>query len=149
MEGDQLLVVTANSSFEGHIVPGNYDYIDSYITHECFPVTFEQVGNWEWRLFHFDRDVSYQTAIQLMKKDGYIAGAIGHILAFGEKYPEVQYEFPVVGLGSVAKIGAYRYAPELWENDGSRVLLRSLFDNAWPPYYRFLGVRGFPGPLVA
>ena len=140
-ETEQFLTVEADISFEDRITRGNYGWDNSDLTEKKFPVTAEQVGDWEWKLFHFDRDISSEEAIRLMKEDGYDAGAIGHILTFGEKYPEEQRKFPIIGLGSVAKVLLHRDVPGLWSDGGERVLDLFLFDGGWRRRFRFLGVR--------
>ncbi|MEI9966542.1 MAG: hypothetical protein WDN67_02745 [Candidatus Moraniibacteriota bacterium] len=113
---DQFLTVDPGLAFAERIMRGNYGWRNSDLTEKRFPVTAEQVGDWEWKLFHFDRDISSEEAIRLMKEDGYDAGQIGHILTFGEKYPEEQRKFPIIGLGSVAKVSLNRDVPGLWHD---------------------------------
>lgn len=138
--GNQL-TVSVDLGFEDRITRGQYGWRNSDLTEKRFPVAAEQVGDWEWKLFHFDRDIESVEAIRLMKEDGYDAGQIGHILAFGEKYPEEQRKFPIIGLGSVAKVYLNRYVPELWRVDGRRELRLYWFDRGWRRHFRFLGVR--------
>ena len=38
-------------TFEERITRGNYVFTDSGLTEEKFPVTANQVGKWEWKLF--------------------------------------------------------------------------------------------------
>lgn len=138
---DQFLTIEPDLAFEDRITRGNYGWRNSDLTEKRFPVTAEQVGDWEWKLFHFDRDISSEEDIRLMKEDGYDAGQIGHILTFGEKYPEEQRKYPIIGLGSVARVSLRRRVPGLWVGDGRRELGLDWFGNAWGRSYRFLGVR--------
>lgn len=138
---DQFLTIEADISFEDRIKRGNYGWRNSDLTEKKFPVTAEQVGDWEWKLFHFNRDISSEEAIRLMKEDSYDAGQIGHILAFGEKYPEEQRKFPIIGLGSVAEVGLRRVVPGLWDGNGERRLSLLWFGVGWHRRCRFLGVR--------
>lgn len=141
VETDQFLTVEPELAFEDRIKRGNYSWRNSNLTQKRFPVTAEQVGDWEWELFHSDRDMSSEKVIRLMKENGYDAGQIGHILTFGEKYPEEQRKYPIIGLGSVIRVVLNRGFPGLWSDRGERKLsLRFLVDD-WPRYYRFLGVR--------
>ena len=138
---DQAITIPAETSFEDRIKRGNYGWSNGYLTEERFPVTTEQVGDWEWKIFHFNRDISSEEAIRLMKKEGYDAGQIGHILAFGEKYPEEQWKFPIIGLGSVAEVLLRRRVPVLWRDVGRRELVLRWFVLDWRRRCRFLGVR--------
>jgi len=137
----QFLTIEADLSFEERIKRGHYGWRNSNLTEKRFPVTAEQVGDWEWKIFHFDRDISSEEAIRLMKEDGYDAGQIGHILVFGEKYPEEQRKFPIIGLGSVAEVDPDRCVPGLWCVDGRSELFLRWFDGVWLRRCRFLGVR--------
>lgn len=141
VEDDQFLTVEADLGFEDRITRGQYGWRNSDLTEKRFPVTAEQVGDWEWKLFHFDRDISSEDAIRLMKEDGYDAGQIGHILTFGEKYPDEQRKYPIIGLGSVAGVSLRRLVPGLWSARGRRLLRLYWFVSDWPRLFRFLGVR--------
>ncbi len=139
---DQTLTVLADTSFEDRITRGNYSWRNSDLTEKKFPVTAEQVGDWEWKLFHFDCNISSEEALRLMREEGYYdGGQIGHLLAFGEKYPEEQRKYPIIGLGSVVKIRLYRDVPGLWHDHGRRGLNLHWFDFGWSRCCRFLGVR--------
>lgn len=141
---EQFMTVSPDLAFEDRIARGHYVWTNSGLTEKKFPVTADQVGEWEWKLFHFDRDISSEEAIHLMKEDGYDAGQIGHILTFGEINPEEQRKYPIIGLGSVAKVNLNRYVPVLWNDDGERELDLDWFDGDWHYGCRFLGVRRRP-----
>lgn len=139
---EQFMTVNPDLAFAERITRGNYGWTNSDLTEKKFPVTEDQHGEWEWKLFHFGRDISSEEAIRLMKEDCYDAGQIGHILTFGEKYPEEQRKFPIIGLGSVAKVCLYRLVPGLWRDGGGRALYLCLFGGDWDDDdFRFLGVR--------
>lgn len=138
---DQFMTVSPDLAFEDRIKLGNYSWHNSDLTEQKFPVTADQVGEWEWKLFHFNRSISSEEAIRLMKEDGYEAGQIGHILTFGEINPEEQRKYPIIGLGSVAKVSLNRSVPGLWDDDDGRELDLGWFDRDWGVGCRFLGVR--------
>ncbi len=138
---EQFMTVNPDLAFAERIKRGNYGWRNSDLTEKKFPVTEDQHGEWEWKLFHFHRSISSEDAIRLMKEDGYEAGQIGHILTFGEINPEEQRKYPIIGLGSVAEVGLYRYVPELWDDYDRRELGLSWFDDDWYGHCRFLGVR--------
>lgn len=137
----QSLTVLANFTFEERIKRGKYGWCNSGLIEKHFSVTTEQIGDWEWKLFCFDQSISSENAIRLIKEDGFALGQIGHILAFGEKYPEEQCKYPIVGLGSDAYVRLYRSVPELRSVDGKRRLDLGWFAYGWGRHYRFLGVR--------
>lgn len=121
---------------------GKYDWMKKEnLQEEHFPVTVKQVGEWERKLFHFGRDIFSEEVIRLMKEDGFEAGAIGHILAFGEKYPKEQQRYVIVGLGSVATITGRRWVPALEGGERGRTIRRRWLGEKWGRHCRFLGVR--------
>ena len=138
---DQFMTVNSDLAFEDRIKRGNYGWRNSDLTEKKFPVTTDQVDEWEWKLFRFNRSISSEEVIRLMKEDGYEAGQIGHILTLGEMNPEEQRKYPIIGLGSVAEVSLRRSVPALWHDDGRRELDLYWFDIDWDDYYRFLGVR--------
>ena len=136
-----LLAVQTGLTLHDRIMRGNYDWIESELIERKFPVTADQEGDWRWKLFPFDRNISFEKAIMLMKEDGYDAGQIGHILTFGEKYPEEQRKYPIVGPGSVTWLGLHRVVPVLWGDGGSRGLDLSWIGDDWGDGCRLFGVR--------
>ena len=138
---EQFMTIEPDLAFEDRITRGNYGWRNSDLTEKKFLVTADQVGEWEWKLFHFNRSISSEEAIRLMKEDGYDAGQIGHILTFGEINPEEQRKYPIIGLGSVAEVGLSRGVPGLWSGGVRRRLGLGWFDGDWDDRCRFLGVR--------
>lgn len=141
MEQSNLLTVSADISFAERITLGRYDWCNSDLTEKRFPVTADQIGEFEWKLFHFGRDISSDEAIRLKKAEGFEPGQIGHLLVFGEQYPEEQRKYPIVALGSAAKVGLERNVPGLWVDYAWRDLRLGWYGGVWYPCYRFLGVR--------
>ena len=141
---NQFLTIESNLSFRERVTRGQYNWQNSDLTEDRFPVAAEQIGCWEWKLFHFDRDISFKEVWQLTKEEGFTPGAIGHILAFGESFPEEQRKYPIIGLGSVAEVGLEYHVPGLWLHDDGRILYLHCSDDNWARYYRFLGVRRRP-----
>jgi len=143
VETDQLLTIEAGLMFEERITRGQYSWRNSDLREEWFPVTADQVGKWEWRLFHFNFNckIPSRKASFLIKENAFELGQIGHILAFGEKYPEEQRKFPIIGLGSVAGFDVDHYVPALGIFGAERTLNLGWFEGGWSNGHRFLGVR--------
>lgn len=133
---EQFMTVEANLTFEDRIKRGNYYWAYRNVMESLFPVTVGQIGEWEWKLFHFNQNISSKEAIRLMKEDGFEPGQIGHILTFGEINPKEQLQYPIIGLGSFA-MGSF---PSLENRRGRELNLRQ-FANYWEDRFRFLGVR--------
>jgi hypothetical protein len=140
-EISQSLIVLPDLSHAERIKRGNYGWTDGGLTEKRFPVTDDQLGEWEWKLFHFDQTISSDKAIRLMKEDGFDPAQTGHILTFGEKYPQEQRKYPIIGLGSEATVSGDRRVPGLWGDGGRRKLGLGWFDDGWFDRCRFLGVR--------
>lgn len=140
---ETFLTVEADILFEERITRGQYswNFCGRGLTEKMFPVTSDQVGDWVWKLFYFNCRISSKEASQLMREDGYNVGTIGHLLAFGEKYPKEQSRYPIICLGSVAEIDLCPRVPLLCHDLGGRGLGLGLFNRAWDDNCRFLGVR--------
>ncbi|MBP6889607.1 MAG: hypothetical protein KBC83_04135 [Candidatus Moranbacteria bacterium] len=138
---EQFMTIEPDLAFEDRITRGNYGWRNSDLTEKKFLVTADQVGEWEWKLFHFNRRISSEDAFGLIQEDGFEPGQIGHILTFGEINPEEQRKYPIIGLGSVAEVLLDRFVPVLWYDDDRRGLCLSWFDRDWGDRCRFLGVR--------
>lgn len=135
------LMVDYGQSLEQMIDAGRYDYANNDITTKRFPIKGEGKVEFEGRYFHFNRTTSSKNAIAAMKEAGWEPANIEHLLVLGEKYPDEQRKFPIIGLGSVAKVHGYRPVPYLDRRDSKRSLYLLWFVSAWNGYCRFLAVR--------
>lgn len=135
------LEIPEDLDFDARIARGGYGWRYDALTEARFPVTGDQIGTREQKLFHFNRSVSSQDAARLIREAGYEPAPVGAILAFGAASPEVQVLHPVVGLGSVAEIDGKASAPTLWFDGARRTLDLLWLDGDWHRNYRFLGVR--------
>lgn len=127
------------------ISAGNYDWKNNDITVARFPVKGEGKVEFEAKLFHFNRSISSEVAVTHIKdvdpQNPWEPAKTEHTLAFGVKYPQLQREYPIIGLGSVAEVGFDRRVLYL-DRDGSRRRLRLIYwVGDWNSDYRFLAVR--------
>lgn len=158
------VIIDHKKSLADMIAAGKYDYINPNIVEKNFPIQqrpsvseadIQSSGN-PYRtlgvqndnstnivLVHLNKAVKTSEVLVYMDKHGLRPARIEELLAFGEKYPAVQREFPVVALGSV------------WvDSDGDRSVAclrrhgseRSLYlrwadpDSTWDEIYRFAAV---------
>lgn len=139
------LTVDYAQSFEQMIAAGHYDWKNSDITAKRFSITGKGTVEFEGRYFHFDRNISSENAIKEIKaadpKNSWSAAKIEHVLSHGKTFPEEQRKFPIIGLGSVAKVNGDRNVPYLSRDDSKRILDLSWFDGDWRAGCRFLAVR--------
>jgi hypothetical protein len=70
------------------------------------------------------------------------AAPIEYLFAFGEKYPEEQRKYPIIGLGSVAKVLSDHCVPFPDRSDAERDLcLGWWWDDGCGGCYRFVAIR--------
>jgi hypothetical protein len=96
------------------------------------------------RLYHFNKDISQEEAINIMDKDGYLPASIRETLAFGENNPELQKTFMIIspsrfilfhGCLSVNKVTA------LWGTSSTRSFGIIEEQEEWGADCRLLAVR--------
>lgn len=131
------------------IAAGKYDGGSSDISDQNFPIPEDFVLGADPKVYHFNRDISSEDAIREMDKDGYVPAMAWDLLDYGAKNPEEQRKYPIVGLGSVAKVGGRRRVLCLDEDGSERVLVLRWFDVDWGAHCRFLAVRKVSRPSVS
>jgi hypothetical protein len=124
---------------------GHYDWKNADITPKRFPITGKGIVEYEGCLVHFNRDTESAANIKAIESadtaNPWSAGKIEHLLAFGAKFPEEQRKYPIIGLGSVAKVSGNRNVPGLWGSRSKRNLYLPWFVDGWNVHCRFLAVR--------
>jgi hypothetical protein len=135
------------STLEVMIVTSQFDWKHVDITAKLFPVVGNGFENFEWKLFHFDRTMSSESAVDAIKVDGWEPAKFECLLSFGEKYPEEQRKYPIAALGSVAVVGPR--VPYLDGSDAESGAMRGAergislrwWKDDWEDIFRFLAVR--------
>jgi hypothetical protein len=123
------------------VAAGNYNWANSDITADHFPVNGVGRQEREVTLFHFNHDISSDDVIKEMGSAGYRPATIEELLAFGELHPELQRQFPIIAIGSVwVDSDGYRCVPGLWSDSDGRRLDVNDFDGWWGHDCRFLAV---------
>ena len=140
-EAQGFMTVSHGLTFAERISRGNYNMFNSDLTENRFPITADQYGEWEWKLFHFKRRIFSEEVILLMKDAGFEPAKICHILTFGMNYPEEQRKYPIIGLGQISSIDLVRRVSGLSNEGDTRRLYINSFTGSWHGHYRFLGVR--------
>jgi len=136
-------VVTVNHdlSLAAMIRAGQYDWVNSDITSDHFPIKDEEGTKDALELVHFERYIESDDVLRELDRRGLRSATIEELLAFGAKYPELQRQFPIVALGSVWRRLDGRFVPCLWSGAGKRYLGLSWFESGWSDRCRFLAVR--------
>ena len=136
------VTVDYSRSLAEMIAAGKYDWSNSGITADHFPVKGEGVSEVELTLVHFNRFMSTDAVLKELAKTGFRPAKIEELLALGEKYHDLQREFPIVALGSVWRDpGDDRRCACLWGGDSRRSLSLDWLGDGWHENFRFLVVR--------
>jgi hypothetical protein len=142
---DSVITIDYGKSLEVMIAAGKYDWVNPNITPKNFPITATGIVQFEPKIFHFDRHISSEDAVEAIKADDrgnpWEPAKIEHLLAYGATYPEDQRQYPIVGLGSVAEVGGRRFVPYLSRRGTGRGLDLDWWDDGWRGNCRFLAVR--------
>ncbi len=120
---------------------GSYGWVSSDITEKRFPHDPTTIGEWEWELVGYDRNIPSEVAKAALEVDGWVVARWEHELAFGAAFPEAQRKNPIVALGSVCRMHGVRCVLALWRDYGKRVVYLSYCGDVWSPFCRFLRVR--------
>jgi len=135
------ITVDYSMTLEQMIAAGRYDWVNSNITPEHYPLVGSGTVTLDAQLVHYGRDMSSEAVLADLDQKGLRSATIAELLAFGAKYPELQRQFPIVELGSVAGVGGGRRVAYLDRCDRRRGLDLRWFDRGWLARSRFLAFR--------
>lgn len=135
------VTVDYSRSLKEMIAAGKYDWINDDITDKHFPMA-KGKAELNLELVHFNKYISSDDAIAELKMRGMRPATLWELLAFGEKFPEKQREFPVIALASVWRhFSGGRRVPCLWSGAGGRYLGLFWCGLDWRGRFRFLASR--------
>lgn len=136
------IIVDYAKTLDEMIRAGAYDWVNSNITSEYFPVKGEGRVELNAELVHYGKFMSSDSIVQDMGSHGLRPGTLAELLAFGGKYPEKQREFPIVALGSVWRDWhGDRFVAFLHCYESRRELDLGIWEGGWGGRYRFLAFR--------
>lgn len=135
------IIIDYTRTLKEMIKAGCYDWTNSDITDKNFPMTGKGAFNTEVILLHYNKVMKTKEVLSDMESKGLKPAGIEYLLAVGEKYPNLQREFPVVALGSVWQDPFGRFVPCLNGRGVRRDLSLLWYGNVWLEYCRFLAVR--------
>ena len=141
----QILKIDYRLSLKEMICAGNYNWTNNSITPEQFPITGNGTEEVEYKLFHFNRYISSESADKAIVKEDvdnpWQSAGTEHILAFGAQNPEEQCKYPIVALKAVGEVSGLCHVVCLCRNGAKRSLRLVYWDVGWNANYRFLAVR--------
>lgn len=136
-----IITVDCGHTFQEMIAAGRYDWWDSNITKDRFPVNCIGKVKHDVELIHYGYAISSEDVVKNLAERNFRPATIEELLAFGTKYPDFQRQFPIVALGSFARVSGLLNVPHIGRNDAERYLNLSSPYLDWPSRYRFLGIR--------
>ncbi|MCX6717583.1 MAG: hypothetical protein NTU76_02815 [Candidatus Taylorbacteria bacterium] len=137
-------VVNYDRSIADSLKAGKYGWKNDGITDANFPSTETGEREVEFGMFYFNKNTESDANIAQMKSEGFRPATMKETLAYGEKNPEEQRKYPMIGLGSVALLSGYRLVAYLYGDGSWRDARLNFCVNEWNGRCRFLGVRICP-----
>jgi hypothetical protein len=139
------VTIDYRKSLDEMVKAGEYAYANPDITGEHFPIQGGGEVPIELILVHIDRNIGSDDAVAELSKMGLEPARLEHATAFGEKYPDVQNDFPILFFGSVwTDVRGSRLFPYLCRWDDGRRLSLVCWDDEWDRVDRFAAVRKVP-----
>lgn len=135
------ITVNRGLSLKEMITAGEYDWVNPEITPERFPITGTGENKLKAEIIHFNCDMSSEDVVAKLDKVGLRPGSIEELLAFGATFPDMQRKFPIVALGSSARVDGRRRVAFLYGGDSGRGLNLDYWGDGWGGFYRFLAFR--------
>lgn len=117
------------------IADRKFDYVNPDIKDGIFPKPTE-IGT-DYRLYHLNKHISSENAIQEMTNEGYRPATI-HELLLWKDWNDKDW---VVALGSVCEVVGYRRVSYLCRDGFERDLDLDWWGSGWDADFRFLGVK--------
>ena len=138
------VTVDRDKKLKAMIEAGRYDWTNSDITDQRFPVEGSGTEPVEIILRHYDKVMSTDAVLADLDKDGLRPIRIEELLALGAdpKTRDLQREFPIIALASVWRdaVGDRRVAC-LFRGASERRLVLGSVGNGWVEFCRFAAVR--------
>lgn len=136
------VTVNYDQSIEKAIKAGKYDWVNNDITSKSFPTKRSGEAEVDIELIHFNRDMNTDEVLAELDKRGLRPAELHELLKLGEKYPDLQREFPLVALGSIwQSSGGGRFCPCLGGGGSVRYLYLNWIANRWDGGCRFAALR--------
>jgi len=142
--GAYPVTVDYSKTIEEMVAAGGYNYANPDITTKNFPPKGKGIVEVQIQLVHFNRVMSSDAVLEELDKMGLKPVMPMEISALGAKYPDLQRQFPIAGLGQVWQVpNGNRNVLCLESDDRKRNLNLNWLENDWNENWRFAAVRKF------
>ena len=133
------LFVNYERNVEDGIKAGHYDFVDDHITSIAFPTKRHGAAKIMIELINFNHKISTGEVRCELGKLGYRPAEFHELLAFGEKYPDVQRKFGIFSIDSIWQgiIDRHVKVPCLSSSGSYRRLEWCDVRDKWYPYNYF------------
>ena len=135
------MTVNYDRSVEDGVKAERYSWVSESITTKHFPSERKGTADVEFILVKFDRHMQSGDVVSELDGQGLRPAELSELLAFGEKYPDVRNDFPVVALGSIWRSSEGWCVPCLFGSSVERRLDLNRWDYGWCSSDRFAAVR--------
>lgn len=135
------VTVDYSKSIADMVALGRYDWKNSDVNDKNFRAVGSGIVAYDLTLVHLNRNATDEEVITEIARRGLEPAGLSHLLAFGEKYPDIQRQFPIVEMRDSCRNFGSRAVAYLYEYVGERDL--NLYDlgGRWHSRCRFLAVR--------
>jgi hypothetical protein len=140
-----IITVNYDKSLKDMIAAGMYDWVNSDITANRFPLERGGTTNFCPKLFDFGPHISSEDAIEAMSKDKFRPGGHAHGLAYGATFPDEQQRSRIACLGSSALMLGHRHVLYLDGDATERRVNLHDWHRGWTGRWCLLGVREVTG----
>ena len=141
MEKTYPITVDYSKTLVEMIEAGNYDWINSGITDEHFPIK-RRKKSINIELINYNTGMRSNEVLEDLGKRGLRPATLPELLAFGTAYPDRQRDVPIVALGSVWWCESnWSYSAGLGHDNRGRVLDLESWNAKWRSSVRFAAVR--------
>lgn len=136
------VTVDRDKKLKAMVEAGRYDWTNSDITDKYFPVEGSGTVDVDIELVHYNRVMSEDNVRQDFDARGLRPATIEELLALGASKPDLQREYPIIGLGSVwQRLLGHRLCPYLNWNGSRRHLDLYWLECGFSGICRFAAVR--------
>jgi len=136
------VLVDYEQTLQQMIAVGKYDYANSDINSNNFPITGNGKQEVIVELVHYGRDMTTDDVLKDLESKGMRPAILPELLSLGATYSEKQCEFPIVALGSVWRHRDGRRGVPFLSRSGSGRRLHLFWGGlGWGGRCRFAAVR--------